>query len=115
MSDVIVLGRDAVGIVAESEGMRYYLTECCAASAKGLENYIGCRKCYAEIDPALGGLPDQESRLKPGGDITKFSDWEYVAVPLRLTQVFGDGIPYDEFVARRNRPTETMTGRVIWP
>lgn len=107
MSTVFVLGRDDVGVVAEdrdpgykSGPFRYYLTDCCGASAKGMEWGIGCRSCYGEIDPALGGLPDTEHRLKPGGDLTKYSDWEYVDVPLRLIEVFGDGLPYDEWKTR---------------
>src|SRR3954464_12224669 len=96
---VFVLGRDELGVVAESrefdEPFRYYLTECCGASAKGLENYIGCRSCYAEIDPSLGGCPGSEQRLKPGGDITRYGDWEWIDVPLNLVEVYGDGLPYD--------------------
>jgi hypothetical protein len=64
---VTILGRDDVGIVAEvAEGtwrMRYYLTDCCQASAKGSANSstgVCCRGCYREIDPALGGLPAQD-------------------------------------------------------
>lgn len=98
---VFVLGRDAVGTVAEDRDpgykdgkpFRYYLTDCCGASAKGCgpyteddEGYVGCRACYTEIDPALGGCPG----LGP--------DWE--PVPLDLLEVYGDGIPYDEWRAR---------------
>lgn len=108
MAPVFVLGRDAVGIVAEDRDpgykdgkpFRYYLTECCGASAKGMEWGIGCRSCYDECDPALGGCPDSTQRLRPGGDISKFSDWEFVEVPLRLIEVFGDGLPYAEWKSR---------------
>lgn len=97
MSTVFVLGRDAVGIVAEDRDpgfkdgkpFRFYLTDCCYASAKGCEGYTGCRACYGEIDPNLGGCPGL------GGTL-----WNPVEVPLNLTEVFGDGLPYDEFVAR---------------
>ena len=66
------LGRDDVGLLAESDGIVYYLTDCCEASAKGLEDYVGCRACYREIDPALGmawlvsepdTLPDRVKQL----------------------------------------------------
>lgn len=59
-----VLGLDAEGYVvvrwSESTGftMEYALTACCQASAKGCDGYIGCRACYAEVDPKLGGDPD---------------------------------------------------------
>lgn len=86
---VIVLGRDATGyLVAEntetmSDGrvwsMRYYLTDCCLASAKGCDGYIGCRACYQEIDDLLGGEP------------------------MALTETFGDGLPYDTYKAKRER------------
>lgn len=78
MSDVVVLGHNDIGVVAESEGFRYYLTACCGASAKGCDGYTGCRACYVEIDPALGGLPE----------------WD------PLTTVYGDGIPYDTWKAK---------------
>lgn len=77
----IVLGRDDVGIIAEGDGMRYYLTECCLASAKGMADCVGCRGCYTEIDPALGGLPPQSG-----------------PVP----EPFGDGLPYETYKARHD-------------
>jgi hypothetical protein len=60
--DVMIVGRDEVGLLAESAdlpGFRYYLTDCCLASAKGSANSptgVCCRACYAAIDPALGGV-----------------------------------------------------------
>ncbi len=92
MSDTVtVLGRDATGyLVAEavetmSNGkvwsMRYYLTECCLASAKGLEDCTGCRACYQEIDPMLGGP----------------------VLDGPLAEPFGDGLPYDTYKAKRER------------
>lgn len=55
------LSEDGYVVIADSflsqPGDEYLigLTPCCFASAKGLESYIGCRSCYREIDPALGG------------------------------------------------------------
>lgn len=37
-----------------SDGLLMPLTDCCGATAKGLEDYVGCRKCYEEIDPRYG-------------------------------------------------------------
>ncbi len=111
-STVFVLGRDAVGTVAEDRELdppfRYYLTECCGASAKGLEDYVGCRACYAEIDPSLGGCPDKGTVLvkhKPDSGSGIRDDvldgwWVFVDVPLALAEVYGDGLPYDEWKAR---------------
>lgn len=31
------------------------LTPCCNETAKGLESGIGCRRCYRDVDPLLGG------------------------------------------------------------
>lgn len=36
--------------MSNSRAIYYPLTECCAASAKGCDGYIGCRSCYDEID-----------------------------------------------------------------
>lgn len=65
---IVVLGLDAYGYTVvrytdrASDGsefvMEYALTRCCHASAKGLEDCIGCRSCYAEVDPYLGGPAD---------------------------------------------------------
>lgn len=63
-----IIGRDDVGTIAESDGFRYYLTDCCRASAKGSVNSptgVCCRACYAAIDPDLGGVPPQPERTTP--------------------------------------------------
>lgn len=96
MSDVIVLGRDEVGVVAESDGFRYYLTPCCGASAKGLEDYIGCRACYVEVDPSLGGVPDKTMHWDPTTRQVTFE-----TKPIAFVEVYGDGIDYDDWKARR--------------
>jgi hypothetical protein len=80
----LVLGRDDVGLVAECDGIRYYLTECCGASAKGIEGGVGCRSCYRYIDDALGG-----AAMAP----------DFPHGP--LVEVFGDGITHAEYMARR--------------
>ena len=108
--EIIVLGRDAVGAVAESHECgiqtRYYLTDCCGASAKGCDGYIGCRACYREIDPLLGGVPDSRMvlvREKPEvgiRDDTLGGWWVFQDVPLQLIDVYGDGILYDEWKRR---------------
>jgi len=95
MSDtVIVLGRDKVGVVAESYGMRYYLTDCCGASATGTADYVGCRACYQPIDDRLGDVPDSDMRYVDG-------EWTFVSKPLALIDVYGDGITYDAWNATR--------------
>lgn len=89
--EVIVLGRDHIGTIAEGDGMRYYLTECCGASAKGCDGYVGCRACHQPIDDALGGLPRQ-----PEGSA-------YSGFGGPLVEVYGDGITYDEWKVRYMR------------
>lgn len=37
-----------------SDGLVYPLTPCCGATAKGMDEYIGCRACYEEVDSMLG-------------------------------------------------------------
>jgi hypothetical protein len=53
------MGRDAEGylVYRNRDGMDIRLTECCHASAKGLDDCVGCRNCYGEVDPAIGGQP----------------------------------------------------------
>lgn len=77
MADVLVIGRDVVGVIAESEGFRYYITECCAASATGTDDGTACRNCYSEVSDALGDVPSQP------------------------TKVFGDGIRWEVWKARQ--------------
>lgn len=43
-------------IAVNNEGDAFYVTPCCGASAKGCDGYTGCRKCYTEVDPGLGGI-----------------------------------------------------------
>lgn len=50
----------------KSGGVIYPLTPCCQASAKGCDGYIGCRKCYTEVDPAFGaGWCEDEWKGQP--------------------------------------------------
>jgi hypothetical protein len=91
MTEVLVLGRDEVGVVAESDGMRYYLTPCCGASATGTADYVGCRACYAEVDPALGGIPDIDFTMTG----------EFIPKPLALIETYGDGLPYETWKVTR--------------
>lgn len=97
--DVYVLGRDDVGVVAEyrepnRKPFRYYLTECCGASATGIEDGTACRNCYNLVDPLLGGCPDQIVRWAPN------TGTSFTPKPLELIDVYGDGIPYDDWKAR---------------
>ena len=39
---------------AHADGVVYYLTACCGASAKGAEKGTVCRACYTLIDSRLG-------------------------------------------------------------
>lgn len=39
------------------DGYPMYVTPCCDASAKGGQNGIVCRKCYADVSPSLGSIP----------------------------------------------------------
>ncbi len=56
---VQILGADAEGkIVAESEGFRYYLTNCCFASATGSGDGVVCRECHKPVSSEFGGEPD---------------------------------------------------------
>lgn len=82
---VLVLGRDAVGIVAENGFMRFYLTDCCGASAKGMEHGVGCRACHRGIDPWLGDAGANGENLCGGP----------------LIEVFGDGLDYNDWMATR--------------
>jgi hypothetical protein len=84
---VMVLGRDEVGLVAEiASGLRYYLTDCCGASAKGCDGYVGCRACYRPIDDRLGGAA--MAPALPSGP---------------LLVVFGDGLTHDQYKAQEGQ------------
>lgn len=37
------------------------LTYCCGATAKGCDGYIGCRKCYSEVESYLGAPMFEEN------------------------------------------------------
>src|SRR3954468_909149 len=68
------LGRDAAtGYLVSTDtdtGERWYVTDCCRASAKGSTmspTGVCCRACYAEIDPGLGGIVPTTTTLVPEG------------------------------------------------
>lgn len=42
------------GTFATCDGIVYFLTECCGASATGTEHGTACRGCYRPIDSRLG-------------------------------------------------------------
>jgi hypothetical protein len=77
-ADIWIVGRDDTGlIVIDADGRPWYVTDCCRASAKGMDDYIGCRNCYHEVSPSLGGIPDiawfaPHRRAKH----LEFLDWE---------------------------------------
>lgn len=57
----VKVGEDSVGVIMRNdEGWAFYATPCCGATAKGCDGYIGCRACYAEVDPSLGDTPPVE-------------------------------------------------------
>jgi hypothetical protein len=63
-----LLGIDEFGnlIVRETEapfaGTLLGLTACCNATAKGCDEYTGCRSCYREVESYLGA-PMRESDI----------------------------------------------------
>lgn len=65
------MGRDAENYLVwrNRDGMDVRVTECCQASAKGLEDSVGCRRCYRLVDPAIGG-PPVPPYIGEGGHIT---------------------------------------------
>lgn len=40
--------------LAHCDGMVYFLTECCKASATGTSHGVACRACYELVDERLG-------------------------------------------------------------
>jgi hypothetical protein len=57
MAEAKYVGRDTTGALYISDGMLFYVTDCCGGSAKGSANVatgVVCRACYTEVDPMLG-------------------------------------------------------------
>jgi hypothetical protein len=104
-----VLGRNEIGVVAETEdGFRFYLTPCCGASAKGMEDYIGCRACYREVDSALGGIPAEAG--SPGYQVVMSFGGYDIREDGPLIEVYGDGVPLEQW--RRHGPGASVPARV---
>ncbi|MGV9679212.1 hypothetical protein ACWDSJ_28355 [Nocardia sp. NPDC003482] len=58
---IFIVGRDDTGQIAcTADGIAFYVTDCCGVSATGCDGYVGCRACYQEVNPALGGIPGEE-------------------------------------------------------
>lgn len=54
MSNVNTYHKAPWGSIAGSDGLLYFLTPCCGASATGTIGGTGCRGCYELIDPLYG-------------------------------------------------------------
>jgi hypothetical protein len=62
---VKILGRDNVGLVAETDtGWLFYLTDCCKAATTGAEAGVVCKACYRVVNPGLGGVPEAKAVVK---------------------------------------------------
>lgn len=73
MSKTTTIASDHVGILAVNDGIVFYLTECCRASAKGSANSptgVCCRSCYRAVPAALGAgwMADDDAAWAAWGD-----------------------------------------------
>ena len=68
----LVWGEDEVTIYS-CEGVKYPVTDCCQATAKGTEWGICCRACYEEVDSFYGAFWTDEMWAEDiaSGRITK--------------------------------------------
>lgn len=53
--DVLLIDRDGYNYRVDEHIGPWRMTFCCGASAKGLEDGIGCRSCYGDIEPGEDG------------------------------------------------------------
>lgn len=89
------VGMSADGlVVVEAYGLRYELTSCCGASAKGsADSSTGCvcRDCYAEVPASMGGCPtvEADSMWQPDEDPV---DHESLALVLEAAEQRVDGL-----------------------
>ena len=72
---------DLVGRLVVLEGMVYYLTACCGASATGISEGVACRACYRPVSYELGRVwlaSDESSWVAYGerlrADLGEFTD-----------------------------------------
>jgi hypothetical protein len=75
---VTVVGNDGFSDIAKMEFesgaiMFFRLTNCCKASAKGVEygTHVACRACYATIDPEFGDAWGSVEELRQWVDAAK--------------------------------------------
>lgn len=82
MTEINVINAEAWVSVVFDGRIVAPLTTCCQASAKGCDGYIGCRKCYREINPLFGDcwnadgsdpLAEMNARMGFGG---RSDGWE---------------------------------------
>jgi len=55
----LVWGEDEIAVYA-SEGVKYPVTDCCQATAKGTDWGTCCRVCYEEVDSMFGMYWDDQ-------------------------------------------------------
>lgn len=67
-----ILGRTArTGLRVATDGtLKWFLTDCCTASATASMGEVVCRACYEEVDPSIGGVYDEafDGPILPIGD-----------------------------------------------
>jgi hypothetical protein len=76
-----VVGRDSISRILKTtfpngSVMFSRLSECCGASAKGVEygTHVACRRCYAELDPEFGMAWEDADDLRRWVDEAK--EWD---------------------------------------
>lgn len=76
-----LLAEDMIGRLVLADGMVYYLTSCCGASATGSADGVACRACYRPVSHELGRgwvVSDESSWVayaeRMRGDLAEFTD-----------------------------------------
>ena len=62
----LILGLDRYGMrVASFDGLLYYPTDCCDATAKGGLSTVYCRCCHRDVSVRYGGTPTLADVVEP--------------------------------------------------
>jgi hypothetical protein len=89
----------------------YPLTVCCRATGKGCDGYVGCRSCYAEVDPSYGSCWEADGRdplLRHG---SKWASPTYDGWAMYRRLVMDEGVDddkADELVAEAKRQAAAL-------
>ena len=96
------------GAVAASEGLIFFLSKCCGASATGTTGGTACRSCYTLIDPLYGACVSVTDRFAVRDLAGYLAEFEGVRVAQRHNLLAAQIVSKE--ASRQRHPSRAVRG-----